>query len=75
MSEPRQLGAGSARRPRRVDVREAPDLAGDREQVVGGVERLFGGVELVEHGADQGRLADVLRNADPLRVGRWAIAV
>ena len=34
-----------------------------------GVEGLLGGVQLVEHGADQGRLPDVLRDADPLRVG------
>src|SRR3954452_7773041 len=60
---------GSARGPGRVDLREEADLAGDREEVVRGVERVFGGVELVEHGADQGRLANVLRDADPLRVG------
>jgi hypothetical protein len=37
---------------------------------VGGVDRVFGGVELVEHGTDQGGLAHVLRDADPLRVRR-----
>ena len=56
------------RRPGRVDFGEAADFAGDGEQVVGGVERLLGGVQLVEHRADQGRLPDVLRDADPLRI-------
>src|SRR3954451_10817314 len=42
----------SARRPGRVDVCEAAHLPGDREQVVCGVERLLGGVNLVEHGTD-----------------------
>jgi hypothetical protein len=62
--------AGSARVPGRVDLRKAANFAGDREQVVRSVNRLLGGVDLVEHGADQGRLPDVLRNADPLRIGR-----
>jgi hypothetical protein len=47
----------------------AADLACDGEQVVGGVDGLLGGVQLVEHGADQGSLADVLRDADSLRIG------
>src|SRR5215218_11340882 len=60
----------SARRPGGIDLRKAADLAGDREKVMPCVQRFLGGVELVEHRADQGRLADVLRDADPLRVGR-----
>jgi len=36
---------------------------------MGGVERLVCGVELVEHRADERGLADVLGNADALRVG------
>jgi hypothetical protein len=34
------------------------------------VESLFGGVQVVEHGTDQGGLAHVLRDADPLGIGR-----
>ena len=42
------------------DLGEAADLAGDGEEVVGGVERLGCGVEFVEHGAeDQCGLAHV----------------
>jgi hypothetical protein len=55
--------------PGGIDFGEAADFAGDGEQVVGGVDGLLGGVQFVEHGADQGRLPDVLRDADPLRIG------
>jgi Transposase, Mutator family len=67
----RRRGASAGVHPwrtRRVDLGEAADLAGDGEQVVGGVDRLLGGVQFVEHRADQRRLADVLRDADPLRI-------
>jgi hypothetical protein len=52
-----------------IDLGEAADLAGEGEEVMGGVERLVCGVELVEHRADECGLADVLRNADALGVG------
>jgi hypothetical protein len=51
-----------------VDLGETADFAGDAEEVMPGVERLGRGVELVEHRADERGLADVLRNADALRV-------
>ena len=53
------MGCDCPWRAGRVDFGEAADLAGDGEQVVGGVDGLLGGVELVEHGTDQGRLADL----------------
>jgi len=61
-------GFGSGR-ARGLDLGEAADLAGEGEEVMGGVQRLVCGVELVEHRADECGLADVLGNADALRVG------
>jgi hypothetical protein len=52
-----------------LDLGEAADLAGEGEEVMGGVERLICGVELVENRADECGLADVLGNADALGVG------
>ena len=53
----------------RLGFGEAADLAGDAEEVVVGVQRVVCGVELVEYGADERRLADVLGHTDPLGVG------
>ena len=73
LRERRRRGASAAcvrpRRPGRVDFGQATDFASNGEQVVGGVQGLLGGVQLVEHGADQSGLPDVLRDADPLRIG------
>jgi hypothetical protein len=54
-------GAGAwTRRSRGVDLREPANLAGDIHQVVRGVKCLFGGVQIVEYGTDEGGLAHVL---------------
>lgn len=71
---PMRLPAAT-RRSGRIDLREAAHLAGDREQVVCRVNGLLGGVHLVKHRANQGRLPDVWETLIPCASAARAIAV
>jgi hypothetical protein len=61
-----------SRRTRGVNLGEATDFAGDTQQVVGGVNGLLDGVQLVEHSADEGgdRRAAAVAESDRRRVQR-----